>query len=127
MTITIRGLQKAQAMNARAIAAVSPEGAMGEALQIGTAALHRYAVSITHVDTGSLRASHRMMIDWSQTRGRVYISPSARNPRSFQKPSVYGVYEHDRGGSHAFYERTANEVGSEILRNSTALIVGAIR
>lgn len=86
--------------------------ALGRAIQWGTAAAHRYAVSITHVLTGSLRASHRMAV--SGLQGRISLDPRARNPRSRQRTAVYGPVEEARGGEHAFYRRTVAEAGRKI-------------
>lgn len=110
--LSIQGLQQAQATNNRAIAALKPSGNLGKAVQYGTIAAHRYAVGLTHVDTGSLKSSHRMKI--SGLRGEVYVDPDARNPRSGKRTAMYGQYEHDRGGEHAFYERVVNEYGRQI-------------
>jgi hypothetical protein len=110
--LTITGIQEAQAANNRAIAALRPDGAFGRAVQYGTAAAHRYAVAVTHVDTGTLRASHRMEVNG--LRGRVYIDPSATNPRSGGRAAVYGPYEHDRGGEHAFYQVVYDQYGRGI-------------
>lgn len=112
--ITITGLQQMQSRNDRRIARLRSSSDLGKAIQGATAEAHRYAVAVTHVDTGSLRASHRMEVNG--LHGRVYLAPEAINPRSRQKTSVYGYYEHERGGSHAFYERTVNERGPEIRR-----------
>ncbi len=114
MDMTIKGIQEAQRWNLRAIAALRPSGALGRAIQWGTAAGHRYAVSITHVITGALRASHRMSV--SSTQGRIFLDPSARNPRSRQRTAVYGPVEERRGGEHAFYRRTVTEAGPRIAR-----------
>ncbi len=113
---TITGLQEAQAQNLRRIAALQPSGAFGEAIRVATVAAHRYAVALTHVDTGALQASHRVEV--SGLRGRVSIDPSGTNPRSGVRPTEYGVYEHQRGGEHAFYERTVREHGAEICRQA---------
>lgn len=110
--LTITGLQQMMARNDRRIARLRTNSDFGKAIQEATADAHRYAVALTHVDTGSLRASHRMEVDGLQ--GRVYLAPEAVNPRSRQKTAVYGYYEHERGGSHAFYERTVNERGAQI-------------
>lgn len=110
MRVTIKGLQEAQQRNMRRVAMFRPNGKIAQAIKRLTTGTHRYAVGITHVDTGSLRASHRMEV--SNDRGRIYISPSAVNPRSKQRPAVYGVYEHQRGGSHAFYKRAVDEYGA---------------
>lgn len=118
--LTITGIQEAQAKNNRVIASLRPDGALGRAVQYGTTAAHRYAVGVTHVDTGSLHASHRMEI--TGLRGRVYIDPSARNPRSRQRTETYGPYEHERGGEHAFYQRTINEQGPSIEQAMMGLV-----
>lgn len=110
--LSITGIQEAQAANNRAIAALQPTGALGRAVQYGTVTAHRYAIGLTHVDTGALKASHRMEV--TGLRGRIYIDPSTTNPRSRQAPVDYGPYEHDRGGSHAFYARVIDEHGPAI-------------
>lgn len=103
----IKGIQEAQADNAKRIAALKPQGELGQIIKDQTIAAHRYAISITHVITGSLRASHRMEL--KGLRGRIYLDPGAVNPRTKQKPSIYGFYENKRGGEHAFYDRTVEE------------------
>lgn len=103
----IKGIQEAQAENAKMIARLQPQGEVGQKIKDLTISAHRYAVSITHVLTGSLRASHRMEL--KGLRGRIYLDPQAVNPRSGQKPAIYGFYENKRGGEHAFYDRTVDE------------------
>ena len=70
-----------------AINALKPKGALGLALREGTAQTHRLSVAYTPHDTGALRASHRIKIDSRQTMGRVSLDRTARNPRSFARPS----------------------------------------
>jgi hypothetical protein len=118
--MTIKGIQEAQRWNVRAIAALRTGGALGRAIQWGTAAAHRYAVSITHVDTGALRASHRMAVSGAQ--GKIYLDASARNPRSGQRTAVYGPAEEARGGEHAFYRRTVAEAGSKIGQEMAQMV-----
>lgn len=114
--VSIQGIQEAQRANLRAIAVMQPKGRLGRALQITLADLHRYAVSITHVWIyygGALRASHRiadLVISDNQARGEIFLDPTAVNPRG-QRPAEYGVYEHARGGEHAFYELTIENAG----------------
>ncbi len=110
--LSITGLQQAQQRNLRAIAALSPSGALGRAIKLGTVEAHRYAVAITHVDTGSLKASHR--IELTNDRGRVFIDPAAVNPRRGRPVEDYAIWEHRRGGTHAFYERVVSERGQQI-------------
>lgn len=123
VTLTITGLQEAQAMNNRAIAALRPEGALGKAVQAATADVQRWAVIYTHVDTGALRASHRMEV--GGVRGRVYIGGGS-NPRSGLATAVYGPVEHARGGSHAFYDRVVSEQGDAIVARAAGLVSVAI-
>lgn len=118
--LTIRGIQEAQRWNLRAIAAMQPDGQFGRAIQYATTIVHRHAVSITHVDTGALRASHRIQLDG--LRGRIYIDPSSVNPDSGARPAVYGAIEEARGGSHAFYRRTVNETQNFIYQRLGIMI-----
>lgn len=116
MKATITGIQEAQAANARMIANMRPSGALGRMVWYAVQLAQRYAIVVTHVDTGGLRASHRMKLEGS--RGFVYIDPTAHNPVNRGKPSIYGPAEHNRGGTHAFYERTEREAGLSIARDA---------
>lgn len=120
--LTIKGLQEAQQANQRRLAELKPSGALGRAVQYATAATQRYAIGITHVDTGSLRASHLVRLEAGGLRGVIYIDPNAVNPRSGLKTSVYGPTEHARGGSHAFYERTVAEAGPQIEKQAGNMV-----
>lgn len=105
MRFSIRGVQEAQRENLKMVRAVSPSGGLGRAIQYLAEAAHRFAVSVTHVDTGALRASHRLQYQGA-SRWLLYLDPNAANPRSGARTSVYGPVEHARGGEHAFYDRT---------------------
>lgn len=128
--MSIEGIQEVQENNLRRIAALQPEGKAGEAVRDALVALHRYAVSITHVGIyngvggGSLRAAHRVEVEGIE--GQIYIDPSARNPRTNKKPAEYGIYEHARGGEHAFYDRTVSEVGPTITEKVKTEIKDAV-
>lgn len=124
--VTIQGIQEAQQRNQRQIAELRPTGALGRAVQYATATLQRHAIGVTHVDTGSLRASHRMRLEAGGLRGVIYIDPGSVNPRSGRKPSIYGVTEHERGGSHAFYDRTVAEAGSQTMKQAGDLVKVAV-
>ena len=122
--IDISGLQEAQAANAGMIAELKPRGALGRAVQFATQAAHGYAVAVTHRDTSTLATSHRMALDGLV--GRISIDSTARNPRSGQLASRYGVYEHERGGDHAFYQRTIDEAGAGIGNRALGMVVFAL-
>jgi hypothetical protein len=121
----ISGIQRAQAENNRRIAELKPQGAAGQALRRAGQMIIRYVVAITHVDTGALRASHRLEING--LRGRIYLDPSAKNPRTGAATAMYGAIEHARGGKHAFYTRTKNEYGDEVVRAVKTYVSGAMK
>jgi hypothetical protein len=120
---TIQGLQQVQQANMKLMAAIKPEGALGRAVQYMYMAAHRYVVSITHVDTGALRASHRVE-QLGPARYKIYIDPDGLNPISGARTAVYGAVEHARGGSHAFYARTVYEAGPAIRARGIAYLMG---
>jgi hypothetical protein len=125
VNLTITGLQEAQAANNRRIAALKPTGALGRAVQYGTVEAQRYAVIDTHVDTGTLRASHRMEV--MGVRGRVYIDPGAANSRTGKHAAEYGPYEHARGGSLAFYQLVIDQHGSTIVGAMMRLVAAGVK
>lgn len=122
MDMTIRGIQQAQRWNLRAIKNLQPGGAFSSGVKDITVSLHRYAVTITHVKTGTLRASHRIDVDANRLRGHVYIDPSSTNPRTGNKPADYGVTEEERGGEHMFYGRTIQEYLPQVGPRVAAMI-----
>lgn len=110
----IKGIQREQQRNLKVIAMMKPGGARDRAIQKMTAAGLRAAVIHTHVDTGALRASHRG-IPTRRGVAAINLSNTARNPRSGQLTSVYGEYEHARGGRHAFYDLVVIQQGGRII------------
>lgn len=106
--VSIRGIPEAQEAMVKAARAVSAKGGLQKAVKAATLHLQQYAVSITHVDTGALRASH--VPEVRGTRGLIYPNPTAVRSDG-KKPADYGIYEHRRGGAHAFYARTIAESG----------------
>lgn len=71
----------------------------------------QHARFITHKDTGDLARSHAWEYNSHTMRGSIYISGKFAHARgkTVQFPRVYGIYEHARGGQHAFYQRTYDE------------------
>ncbi len=112
MAVRIEGIRKAQQAMLKAAAAGKPDGALGAAVKEASIAAHRYAVAKTHVDTGALRASQSIRV--AKGRGEIYLNPSARRSDG-KRPAEYGVYEHRRGGTHAFYERVMREDGRALV------------
>lgn len=121
---TIKGLQELQDYNVRLVAAMKTSGAAGKAVKVGTSLTHRYAVAITHVVTRALAASHGMKL--TELQGEVSIRGAQRNPRSGALTSEYGPEEHARGGTHAFYRRTVDEHGDQIVKQAVDVIVKEI-
>lgn len=124
-SIHIRGIQEAQRANLTLIRSLQPGGALEAAIKVATSLAHQAAVRKTPVDTGSLRASHR--INLQGLRGKVYIDPETVNPRSGGKPSEYGLIVHARGGRSAFYERVVTEEGHAIGRAGISEYLRGIR
>lgn len=145
--LSIEGIQETQSRNVRRIAALKPTGEAGKAVKDAIIQLHRYAVSITHVGRyaqtrsgrytwakppkvarggGALRASHRTRIKPTDLSGDVHINKSAVNPLTGSKPSKYGVYENARGGEHAFYDRTVDEIGDQVAKQAGNRIKQAV-
>jgi hypothetical protein len=115
---SIYGLQEAQAANERVLAAVKPSGALGRALQWALATSQRWAIANTPVDSGAWRASHRTEL--RGVRGRLYLAPGAKNPRSGEAVTAYaGVWE-ERKGRYAIYRRLEADESPQIA-------AGAIR
>ena len=128
---TLEGAQEVQARNLRRIANLRPEGAAGEAVRDAAVALHRHAVQITHVGKyvggGALKNSHRMSV--SDLEALIYIDPNVVSPRRGKrkyKPAIYGVYEHERGGEHALYDRTIDEIGGQVKAQAVKHITEAV-
>lgn len=109
----ISGLQAARAAVLAALAQLRPDSALGAAIRDAVLMVDRYAASITKVQTGAWRASHRPQV--VGLHGQVSLDPAAVNPRSGSRPAVYGAVWEERGGAHAVYARTVNERGQAIL------------
>ncbi len=126
--VSVRGLQALQRANIQMLEAVNPRGGLGRGIRDAGVFMLRYARAITHIQTGTLAASHRM--DFAQggvesffgavrfrtdVFARIYIDSSAKNPFTGQRPYIYGSAEHAKGGSHRFYERAVDEAGDTAI------------
>ena len=113
--MNIEGIQRVQKRNLKRIARLSKMGDMITPMAIS---LHRYSMGITHVDKGALKAAERVTIKsrgQSVSRGRIYIDEGAMTMEG-KVPAEYGVWEHRRGGDHAFFDRTVKEAGPRAIR-----------
>ena len=131
----IKGIQRLNDANIRAIKALQPMHALGKAIQSGIAELHRRSVYHTPYDTHALAASHRMIINTRQSMGRVEIDRAAVNPRSGMRTAEYGYYLHQQGKIpglaggptiRAFYEYVYEKYGQKILRAAADIIRKAL-
>ncbi len=123
MPVTIYGIQAAQAALNRVSAVAKPGGPLAQAVQEATVQAQRYAIVITHVDTGALKGAHVTSVRGHH--GEVYINPAAARSDG-RRPAQYGPYEHERGGSHAFYERVIDERGAQIAREAGRVLMRAL-
>lgn len=139
LKIDVAGLRELQAANLQMLWAVNPRGGLGKAVRDATGFLFRYAVTITHVVTGTLQASHKVnygagrltttftgLTLRQEAVGHIEIDPRARNPVTGQKPRDYGPLEHEKGGSHAFYKRTVTEQGATALMIAHTVMMSAL-
>ncbi|MBS4014010.1 MAG: hypothetical protein KGZ97_09695 [Bacteroidetes bacterium] len=63
-----------------------------------------YAKKTVHKITWSL---HKSITKTKETwRGEIFLDPKVTNPKSKTKPFVYGFFENERGGDHAFMDKT---------------------
>lgn len=106
----------------RALSSISSprtyRGAMRDTITAMLDIAQNYAMRITHIYTGTLKMSHVTEYDGHRMVGRLFVDPHVlarsyggrlKSPQQFV--AEYAIYEHQRGGSHAFYERTVNETG----------------
>jgi len=121
---TVEGMAAAQAALRRAEQVAAAGGPLEKALSYAATRLERYAISITHVDKGDLKGAHRIRV--SSNRAEIYLDPSAVNAKG-RRPAEYGVYEHARGGSHAFYQRTIDEASDAVLREAGDMLRAYLR
>lgn len=110
--LRIDGIEAVEKALEDARKAASEAGDLGGAVHVAARQASAYAVQISHVWTGALRESHS--IDQKGARAVIYPNPAVINPISRTSPAEYGVYEHARGGGHAFYARTVSERGQAI-------------
>ncbi len=108
MSARIEGVEEVEAALAKAAEVAGKGNTLEQAAGFVARRAHYYMVSITHVDTGALKASHAI-----EQRGKMtvlYQHPAVVNPRSGKRPADYGVYENAHGGLHAFYDRTMEKI-----------------
>lgn len=121
--VKVEGADEVQQALERAVQVVQPGGEMDKAVTFAVRRAHYYMRSIVHVDTGALKSS--LTVQQGQRAAYLYSDPTVTNPRSRQRPAVYGYWEDKRGGSHAFYDRTMAKM-PEFAAQAAALIRKAL-
>lgn len=112
MEISVKGLEEAQAENRRlmTVVATSPGGGLRNSMALALLQLQRYAIGITHAESGRLRNSIFVEME---TKGNFLIGHVATNV-------AYAIQEEGRPGikaghgGHAFFSRTVKEEGPHI-------------
>ena len=102
--LIIEGKEEVKAELDKAAKVASQGGQMQQAVGIASRRARAYAVEVSHVWTGALKASHT--IEQTGAHAEIYPSPAVINPRTKRSPAEYGPFEHRKGGDHAFYART---------------------
>lgn len=115
--IEIEGLRETQARMERLLEEISAQGGLEAIIAKGTLRAHRYAVGVTHFISGRLRNSHFPQV--TATANQVYGTVGTN--------VAYAMIEHNRGGDHAFYERTVNEDGAGIVAMMENDIAAAVQ
>jgi len=115
--VEIQGLAETQARLERLLTDVDPGDGLRAVFAGMTLRAHRYATGITHVITGRLKNSHFPRV---RVRGNEIYGVVGTNV-------AYAKAEHDRGGSHAFYDRVVAEDGPGIVAQAEADIAGMVR
>lgn len=72
-----------------------------------------YAAEISPFWTGALSTSHTA--EDVGDMHHVFLDDSVINPITGDHPSVYGIEQHAMGGEKAFYTRTVEEIGPQLL------------
>lgn len=106
----------------RAIAMINDKGTyrgmFRDEIRDNMQGLKNYAVSVTHRESSNLARSHTWIYDSHRMQGTLYVDPTKfwfKGRGRITWPHKYAVYEHARGGSHAFYERTVREAAPYVL------------
>lgn len=120
-SLSIAKLQEAQDLNLRIIEAFKARGVAANIVKQMTIEAHRYLVTVTHVDVGAYRASHR--IELTELRGEIRPDPKATNPKTGKLVMTYAEVEEGRGGEHAAYQRTKDDVGDKIAEGGVWAIL----
>lgn len=95
----------------------SESGPLAQAMTLALNQLHRYASGIVHVDTGRLKNS-------------LFVAPPVQQQNALVGAVAtnveYAIYEHNRGGDHAFFQRTIEEEGPAVNDLFSASLGGGL-
>ncbi len=102
--LEIKGLAETQARLKQLLQDTSERGGMEAVISKATFRAERYAAMVTHVLTGRLKNSLFPRIHTGLNEVYGVIGTNV----------VYAMVEHERGGEHAFFQRTVDEEGPAI-------------
>jgi len=113
-TAGVNDLEAAQREMRRLLNEVDPRGGARTTLRLALGMLHRHSTGIVHVRSGRLKNS----IFWrEETSPNALVGIVATNVG-------YSIFEHRRGGSHAFFARTVAEEGPNVNNLFGARVAG---
>ena len=97
-------------------------GVLGQQIRQVARTIFDYMRAITHVESGALRAAERFTFDPEDVSAVVDIDPHAPPRKGKTLPVEYGIYEHARGGTHAFMQRAMSERGPAALARAEQML-----
>lgn len=120
----VTGYEAAKSAVEKAVHVAKPGGPLDEGITYATIEAHRYAQNVVHVWSGALQSALRMQVQGQ--RGLVFVDGSVVNPITGDSVASYYVKEHERGGDHAFFERTVMEAGETIMSRAVEIVKGRL-
>lgn len=115
--IDVKGLNEAVQSLQGLITGLEPSGELETIIAKATARAHRYSSSIVHVDTARLKNSLYPRVHSSKNNVYGIVGTNV----------AYALYEHERGGSHAYFQRTIDEEGNAIMSDIDQGIANLVR
>lgn len=106
LRIELDGLKETRDSLLATARGLSAQGGLRGVVAKGTLRAHGYVSKIVHVAIGRLKNSLFPTVEGSGNNVFGVIGTNV----------VYAPFEHDRGGAHAFFERTVNEEGPAIVQ-----------
>ena len=127
MSLETDGLDEAVLYLSRLAAGLQPSGEMGAIVAEATLRAHRYATKIVHFKTGRLRNSLYPSIHKSQGNNAYgMVGTNVAYAQIEHERTVITGKERPPGG-HAFFRRTVDEEGPNIIQDAEKKIARLIK